>query len=155
MQSRDSSSDEGHRVDPFNDDMVCFTITVAARLLTMHLARALTPLGLAPGQVPALLALNAIDGLTQADLARMTSVEQPTMALTLRRMERDILIRRTTDRDDGRRTRLHLTTKGRDLIGPLQTARATVDSRALNAIPAAELDALVNAISKIVDNLAE
>lgn len=141
--------------DRFNDDMVCYAIAVAARLLTAHLARDLVPIGVTPGQVPALLALAAIDGLTQTDLARMTSVEQPTMAVTLQRMERDGLIHRTADVGDARRVRLHLTETGRDLIAPMQAARAVVDTRALAGIPAADLALLGATVSRIVDNLTD
>lgn len=155
MYSNEGPPPDDRGVDRFNDDMVCYAIAVAARLLTAHLARELIPLGLAPGQVPALLALDAVDGLTQANLARMTSVEQPTMAVTLRRMERDGLIRRAADHDDARRTRLHLTDTGRDLIAPMKDARTVVDTRALRGIPASDLAALSAAISRIVDNLAE
>eukprot|EP01035_Chromulina_nebulosa_P012954 gene12954-17251_t len=62
----------------------------AARLLTRSLERRLA--GGGAGQMPVFFAL--IDGVaqTQADLARDAAVEQPTMANTLQRMERDGLV---------------------------------------------------------------
>lgn len=151
----DGADVEVYSGDRFSDDMLCYGINVAARLLTSHLARVLTPMSLAPGQVPALLALHEFDGQTQADLARRTSVEQPTMAITLRRMERDGLIYRTADGDDARKTRLHLTPTGRAVIDPLQSARGLIDSVALRGLTESQLETLTAVINTIVDNLTE
>ena len=51
--------------------------------------------------------------LSQTALARWASVEQPTMANTLNRMERDGLIVRTPDPDDRRSALISLTKLGR------------------------------------------
>lgn len=50
---------------------------------------------------------------TQAELSRLVGIEQPTMAITLRRMERDGLIQRKPDPDHGRRSHVTLSAKGR------------------------------------------
>ncbi len=51
--------------------------------------------------------------MTQTALARQALVEQPTMANTLARMERDGLIERTPDPDDKRSALVRLTDLGR------------------------------------------
>jgi DNA-binding MarR family transcriptional regulator len=65
--------------------------------------------GFAMGQLPVLMALKDGRGHSQAELARLAQVEQPSMAQLLARMERDGLVRRVPDPDD-RRSRLVLLT---------------------------------------------
>ena len=55
------------------------------------------------------------DGLTQAELCRRINVEQPTMANTLERMERDGLVERKADDTDRRRALVFLTQKAKDV----------------------------------------
>lgn len=86
-------------------DSSCGYLTnLLARLFFRALDRKVQPLGLAHGQFPALLTLWNNPGLTQSELARRISIEQPTMANTLNRMERDGLIERRPDPNDRRRT---------------------------------------------------
>jgi DNA-binding MarR family transcriptional regulator len=68
-----------------------------ARLFAHHLDEKLRPLGLRLGAFPALLHLWETDGLTQKDLVERLGIEQPTMAATLTRMERDGLVTRDKD----------------------------------------------------------
>jgi len=57
----------------------------------------LRPLGIGMASMPVLGALQRGDARTQAELARLLQVEQPSMAQTLVRLERDQLIRRRPD----------------------------------------------------------
>jgi MarR family transcriptional regulator for hemolysin len=80
----------------------------------------LQPLGFASAQIPVLAALK--DGSrSQAELARLAGVEQPTMAQLLARMERDGLTRREPDPTDRRASRVSLTRKA---LARLPEARA-------------------------------
>src|SRR3954467_10182322 len=83
----------------------------AARLFVRALDRRL--LNGSAGQMPVFLALIDGDAFTQTELARIASVEQPTMANTLQRMERDGLIDRTPDPADKRSTLVSLSKLGR------------------------------------------
>lgn len=62
----------------------------------------LRELGFAMGQMPVLMALKDGRPHSQAELARLAQVEQPSMAQLLARMERDGLVERVPDPDDGR-----------------------------------------------------
>lgn len=86
-----------------------------ARLFAAGLQRRIKPLGLAPGQFPALLALWAREGQTQKDLVRTLDIEQATLANTLSRMERDGLIERRPSAEDGRVQKIFLTDRTRSL----------------------------------------
>lgn len=84
-------------------------INVAARAFARLSELRLKPFGFGVGYVPVLVALREGKAESQRDLARLTRVEQPSMAQMLARMERDELIRRTPDPDDGRSSRITLT----------------------------------------------
>lgn len=83
----------------------------AARLFARALERRIV--GSNSGPMPVFFALQDGGALSQKELAQLAAVEQPTMAATLNRMERDGLIVRTPDPRDGRSSRVSLTPLGR------------------------------------------
>ncbi|THA47091.1 MarR family winged helix-turn-helix transcriptional regulator [Streptomyces sp. A1136] len=133
--------------------MVCYTVPHAARLLGQAISHRLTALGVTTGQLPALLALYATDGQTQSELARRTGVEQPTMAVNLRRMERDGLITRTPDPADARRALVHLTDKARTIQTDVQAIRSGIDAEALTGFTHEEHNQLTHLLDRLVTNL--
>ena len=54
------------------------------------------------------------DGVTQVDIARNSHFTAPTVSVTLKKMEDEGLVRRKTDQNDTRRTRVFITEKGRE-----------------------------------------
>ena len=76
-----------------------------ARLLRRLADQRLSPLGLSSGYLPVLTALMKEGGLSQKELTEQAGIEQPTMAATLMRMERDRVIERQTDPLDRRSSR--------------------------------------------------
>ena len=83
----------------------------------------------AVGQFPILVHLWEEQGITQKALCDLIRVEQPTLANTLKRMERDGLIKRIPDKDDKRQWRIYLTDRALDLKDVLQE-----ESRSVNKI---------------------
>ncbi len=124
-----------------------------ARLFAQRLAEAIAPLGLSPGVFPALLELWEQDGRTQAELARALDIEQPTMAATLDRMERDGLIRREPDPEDGRRRRVLLTQKARALRVPATEAAGRENARATKGFSDGDAEQLLALMHRAIANL--
>ena len=87
------------------DASLGYQINHLGRLLAQALHQRIAPMGVVPGQFAQLLALFEQDGLSQRELCERVRIEQPTMANTLHRMERDALIRREPDPADGRGSR--------------------------------------------------
>jgi DNA-binding MarR family transcriptional regulator len=106
-----------------------------------------------PGQLAVLLALYERDGRTQAELARSLTVEQPTMASTISRMERDGLVWRQPDEGDRRRARVRLTRRSRLLESSLIDAARAVNRRAVRGLSAEERAALYRAVDRASANL--
>ena len=97
----------------------------AARLFRQLADQRLEPLGLSSGQMPVLTALLAKKEMSQKELTEHAGIEQPTMAATLNRMERDALIQRQTDPHDRRSSLFSLTAAAR---AKAQAIRAVVQS---------------------------
>jgi DNA-binding MarR family transcriptional regulator len=113
----------------------------------------ISPLGVVPGQFAQLLALYEEDGLSQRELCERVRVEQPTMANTLRRMERDGLVRRLPDPGDGRRAIVTLTERARGLEETLAGAARSVNSGATKGVTDDELAAFMATMARIIANL--
>jgi DNA-binding MarR family transcriptional regulator len=90
---------------------------------------------------------------TQAELSRLVGIEQPTMAITLRRMERDGLIERKPDPDHGRRNHVTLSAKGRKLSQVMRNAAYEVEKLASDGLTAAEVDQFFRLAGIMIQNL--
>jgi DNA-binding MarR family transcriptional regulator len=124
-----------------------------SRLVERELRLAFAEYGVQPGQLPVLLSLYEHDGLTQAELATSTGVEQPTMAATLGRMERKGLVSRKPDDADGRRVGVFLTAPAKQLEKPLTDAVRAINRRALRGLSADERNLLYDLHGRLQQNL--
>jgi DNA-binding MarR family transcriptional regulator len=112
--------------------------------------------GFAMGQMPVLMALKDGRPHSQAELARLAQVEQPSMAQLLARMERDGLVQRVPDPDDGRsrlvlltaecRARMHESRAVMQALGAEVMAEFSADERA-------ELGRLVRRLADKLDRM--
>ncbi|MGB3762081.1 MAG: MarR family winged helix-turn-helix transcriptional regulator [Ornithinimicrobium sp.] len=141
--------------EPFlpRKDSLGYQVNHLARLLAHALRDRIEPLGVAPGQFAQLLALYETDGLTQAALCERVQVEQPTMANTLARMERDDLITRVPDPLDRRRSLVWLTQRARDVEPALVAAAREVNTRATQGLTNHQVAALMSTIAAAIANL--
>lgn len=130
-----------------------YQVNLLARLFAQELEERLRPLGLRIGAFPALLHLWDNEGLTQGELVKLLEIEQPTLAATLSRMERDGLIRRTKDDADGRAQRIWLTPHSRQLEKQAKEAAANVNNFALSRLSEAESGLLLTLMKGIIEQL--
>ena len=132
-----------------------YAITLAARQLGLLTGAQLSRIGVTTGQLPVLLVLFEQDGLTQAELARAVGIEQPTMALTLRRMERDGLVTRTRDSSDARRSHVKLTAAAKRKKASVLRIRDEVDAQMLSGFSANEQKQLRKLLIRLATQLGE
>jgi len=130
-----------------------YQINHLARLMAQALRERIAPLGVVPGQFAQLLALYEQDGLSQRELCERVRIEQPTMANTLQRMERDGLVRRLPDPTDGRRAAVMLTERARRLEGELVGAARGINLEATRNIDNDELFNFMDTLARIIANL--
>lgn len=116
----------------------------------------LRELGFAMGQLPVLVTLKKHpEGLSQAALARMASVEQPSMAQLLNRMERDGLVERVPDPADGRSRLISLTALASRRMPKGKAVMDDICVRALADFSAEEIEQLTRLLARVRANLGE
>ncbi|UXN74455.1 MarR family transcriptional regulator [Devosia sp. A8/3-2] len=111
-----------------------YMTNLAGRLFLRELERQLAPIGLTPAHMPVLLALEKGEALTQKTLAERARVEQPTMAATLNRMERDGLVERRVNPWDGRSMLVQLTPLAREKLPSVERAATALNTLVLDQL---------------------
>lgn len=122
----------------------------AARLFTRELERQLAPTGIAPAYMPVLFALADGSQLTQKELARRAAVEQPTMAMTLKRMERDGMIDRRADPGDKRSMLIALTPLALGKVETVERVVSAINALALEQLTPDERAAYLGLLRKVI-----
>jgi MarR family transcriptional regulator for hemolysin len=128
-------------------------ISLAARGFARLSEARLKPLGFGVGHLPVLIALRDGKASTQRDLARFAKIEQPPMAQMLARMERDGLIQRAPDPDDGRSSRITLTKTAKTRLPDAVAVLLQGNREALNGLTDEEAGQLVNLLTRLIGNL--
>jgi DNA-binding MarR family transcriptional regulator len=103
---------------------------------------------------PVIAWLVILPNSTQSELSRLIGVEQPTMAITLRRLERDRLIERNPDPHHGRRSRVKLTARGKMISQIMGAAARDLEKVASRNVSAAELNEFFRVAELMIENLA-
>lgn len=132
------------------DTSVGYLTNLAGRLLVRELDRHLGPLGLSPGHMPVLMALEDGSAQTQKALAERCGVEQATMTATLTRMERDGLVSRRPNPEDGRSTLVALTPLALDKLPAVAEATATINALVLEQLTPDERQQFFALIKRII-----
>lgn len=140
-----------------------FTKNQSAGYLANHMARVfeqalnkkIKPLGLTTGTFPALLELWENDELTQKQLVERLNIEQATMAITLKRMQRDGLIERKKHPHDARAQLVCLTQKASDLQQPAIRAAHEVNAKALQGLTEEQRAIFLKLMLSVIANFAD
>lgn len=109
--------------------------------------------GFALGQLPVLMALKDGRPRSQAELARLANVEQPSMAQLLNRMERDGLVERLPDPEDGRSRLISLTAACRERMPKAKGVMQLLGGEALEGFSAEEEQVLAGLLARLADNV--
>ena len=105
------------------------------------------------GQLPVFFALSGGQALTQKALAELAVLEQPTMAATLARMERDGLIQREAHPTDGRSTLYSLTPTAMCKMTYVAEANAAVTEAALAGLEEPQRADFLVALQAVISSL--
>jgi MarR family transcriptional regulator, transcriptional regulator for hemolysin len=125
---------------------------IARRMNRVADAR-LRKLGFVSAQLTVLTALRNSVPLSQTDLARIGKVEQPTMAQLLARMERDGLILRMPDPDDGRKSLISLPKHVLAKLPEISAILAQTNREATAGLSGPEREMLVSLLSRVLANV--
>lgn len=131
-------------------DSAGYLVNHIARLFADGLRRRVEPLGIVPGQFPALLELWIEDGQTQKQLVEKLDIEQATLAYTLGRMERDGLITRAEHPEDGRSRIVYLTDKAKAIRDDAYAAAHETNTIAMSTLSKSEQKQFVDFMQRII-----
>jgi DNA-binding MarR family transcriptional regulator len=120
----------------------------AARLFARAIERRLA--GGNSGPMPVFFALQDGRAMTQKALAQLAAVEQPTMANTLSRMERDGLVQRTPDPNDRRSAQVSLTLLGLERAKAAFVSAIEVNGIATDALRPEEREVFYDMMRRII-----
>lgn len=112
-----------------------YMLNWGARLVRRLADRRLKALGLSAAHLPIINALAENEPMSQSALAIYASIEQPTMAATLVRMERDMLVERRPDPADRRSFLFSLTAATRKKLPAMRATIEAIDAEVLAALP--------------------
>lgn len=115
--------------------------------------RRLRDLGVHPGQLPFLNAISRQEGISQRELAERLHVKPPTVAVTVKRLEKAEVICRKPDPNDMRISRIYLTEKGAGLSRQIEVV-VQANEEALSAgFSEEELEQVKNFFDRMMQNL--
>jgi MarR family transcriptional regulator, transcriptional regulator for hemolysin len=127
----------------------------AARLFARRIERRLKPLGISPAYLPVIFALADGSALSQKALVARAAVEQPTMAATLKRMERDRLIETKPDPADRRSVLYSLKAEARKAVEEVARAAVDTNEEALAVFDKKEREQYLAMMQRMVGRLLE
>ncbi|HEY9013368.1 MAG TPA: MarR family transcriptional regulator [Devosia sp.] len=130
-----------------------YMTNLVGRLLIREISGPLAAHGLSVGYMPIFFALAAGEALTQRDLAIAAQVEQPTMAATLARMQRDGLIERRANPDDRRSALIFLSEAGHSKLPAVHAAATEANGRATAQLSAEERGQLLALLTRVAETL--
>ena len=93
------------------------------------------------------------DGCSQLDLVRKTHLKAPTVSVTLKRMEEEELVRRETDINDLRVTRVYLSKKGREHNRRAHERLHDIDAELMQGFSEEETEQLLHFLERMRDNI--
>ncbi|MDF1717964.1 MAG: MarR family transcriptional regulator [Antarcticimicrobium sp.] len=109
--------------------------------------------GMTTPKMRSLAVLSVVDGILIRELAVYAVVEQSTLSRALDGLAADGLIRRETDREDSRATRVFITEQGRAAFERHWPAMAAAHDQMFHDIPPAEQQAFLATLHKILRNV--
>ena len=107
-----------------------------------------------PRQFAVLKALSASDEPSQSVLVEKTGIDRSTMADIIRRLVGKSLVQRRRTRRDARMYAVRLTEKGKTALEHAEPVVRMTDERILGAVPAAQREQFLRALSRIVETIA-
>lgn len=130
-----------------------FVVSTLSRRIIWSLAAKTKRHGVMPAQFPVLRCLNELKESTQIELSRVCGIEQPSMAVTVARMEKRGLIQRRDHDTDARRKLITLTAKGNQMLRLMTDQAHAVYERAVDGLTDEQIQAFLQVCTHMTENL--
>lgn len=109
--------------------------------------------GVHPKQVPLLYLLNKQEGLSQNEICRQLNIKPPTVAVSIKRLEKSGIVERKADENDQRKSRIYLTDRGRQLSLSVKEKINECEFSMFNNFTDTELCLMRRFFDQIIENL--
>ena len=119
----------------------------------IYIHRAAAENGIYIGQNPILEYLSAHDQCTQKELAETLQVSAPSIATSVKRMQKTGLLKKVADDSDLRCNRISITEKGSELAKKARTSFDAIDSRMFQNFSAQECDQFCGYLNRMIQNI--
>lgn len=114
----------------------------------------LAPYGIYPGQMPLLLFIDRQPGCTQRDIAKALGVSTPSIATSIKRLQRAGLLNKLPDDHDMRCNNITLTGKGAEMVQVGRQVFDQVTRQMFRGLSPQEMQILGRLTARIEENLA-
>ncbi len=109
--------------------------------------------GLYKGQLPILEQASMNENCTQKEIAETLCVSPPSIATSIKRMEKAGLLEKTADENDLRNNHIKLTDKGRELTNNCREVFNGIDEKMFNGFTSEECEQMVLFFERMINNL--
>lgn len=110
--------------------------------------------GLYKGQLPILEFVQEHNGCTQRDISQTLQVSPPSIATSIKRLQKAGMLLKVTDEKDQRYSRITVTEKGITTMQACREAFDKVDALMLKGFSKEECDMLEDFAKRMIDNLS-
>lgn len=136
-----------------NGASVAEFINDIARLYKLRVRIEAENLGIKNAYRALLSTLYIKDGGTQLSLAEKTGMKAPTISITLRKMEKEGLVKRIVDENDLRKTHVYLTEKGKQTTEKLNVGIEAVNKLLVSSLSSEETAVFLKALESAKEAL--
>lgn len=127
------------------------------RISLLHRLRVqqlLADTGVWGSQIPILLHVERNPGCTQTDIAEHLGVSSPSIATSIKRLQKAGMLEKRADETDMRCNHIELTERGRSIVARGRACYDQVVERMLRGFTGSEVDALAGLLARLEENLA-
>ena len=134
-----------------------FLMHLIDRIHVLHriqMVRTGNMIGLYPGQPPVLRYIEEHPDCSQREIAEALQVSTPSIANSVKRMQKTGLLTKHTDPVDLRRCSLRITEKGKRLLYESYERMEKVDAAAVEGITPEEMEIFCRCLERVAENLS-
>lgn len=111
--------------------------------------------GIHPKQVPFMILLSNQEGLSQREISKELGISPPTVAVSVKRLEKSGLVERKEDEKDQRRCRIYLTGQGKEVISSVQKCVEEKEALVFQGFTESEQCLMKRFFDQMIENLTE
>ena len=106
-----------------------------------------------PGQMYMIECLYHHDGVIQNDLAKMLKIKPATVAVSLKRLEKNGIIMRKSCEDDKRAQRVYLTEEGRKIRKQMKSVMTKIDDAVFGTLSESDQEKMISLLTALSKNV--